>query len=626
MKTKFIYLLLFVCVIYPPLCAQDYKNLDSLLIEYHKRPIDTIKVNLADRILQNLTYTDPERAYKFAHEMVDMSEELNYNIGIAQGLNQISSYFLNRDEHDSAYYYTKATLDMVTQSQNMGGILTANTRFANLYNSQNNFEEAKKYLAKNMEIYRNKDTIAYAREIDFKFIGSTFYMLSEFDIKQGRYNLALKNGIQALKEYEERAKNPLFVADAHILLGQIEMKLENYENSIGHFEKAYKVYKEFEDVLWQSDALRLIGENLIYLNKNNEAIDYLEKSIEMANENNFQLKEAGAYNLLGNAYIKLKKFPEAFNSLNMSLEVYSKMDNPTEIHKTYNSMGLVYNEMNEPESALPFLKKAIAIADSLQSMPQSAEAYLTRSRSFAKMQDYKSALNDFTEYNRLNDSIFNTKKSQQIEEMRALFDIETKEQQIALQEKEITVLEQEASISNLQKLLMGIGLLLSFIGFYAIRQRMKRNQLEKEKVDAELAFKKKELTTHALNLARKNETLENLKLKAQELKEKENMGAGYNQLIRSINFDLQDDNNWENFARYFEEVHKDFNSNVKTKYPQVTSNELRLLALLKMNLSSKEIASILNISAEGIKKARYRLRKKLDLATEDSLQDLVLSL
>jgi len=191
-------------------------------------------------------------------------------------------------------------------------------------------------------------------------------------------------------------------------------------------------------------------------------------------------------------------------------------------------------------------------------------------------------------------------------------------------------LEEKQRAAALQNTLLigGIVALISLFGllYYGIRQKMKRNKLEKEKIAAELSFKKKELTTHALNLARKNETLENLKSKAQELKEKENIGNGYNQLIRSINFDLQNDNNWENFSRYFEEVHKDFNSNVKTKYPQVTSNELRLLALLKMNLSSKEIASILNISAEGIKKARYRLRKKLDLTTEDSLQDLVISL
>ncbi len=615
-----------ICFFGLSLNAQDYKNLDSLLNEYYKRPTDTVKVNLADRILQNLTYTDPERAYKFAHEMVNMSKQLNYNDGIARGLNQISSYFFNRDELDSAYYYTKATLDMVTRSRNMGGILTANTRFANLYDRQNDFDTAREYLAKNMEIYRNKDTISYAREVDFKFIGSTFFMLSEIDMKQGRYNLALKNGLQALKEYRERAKNPLFVADAQTLLGQIEMKLENYENSIGHFEKAYKVYKEFEDLLWQSDVLRFIGENLMYLNKDDEAIEYLQKSIEMSSENNFQLKEASGYNLLGNAYINLKEFQKAINSLNMSLKVYSKMDNPTEINKTYASLGLLYNKMNRPNLAVPYLQKAITISDSIRSIPVKADSYLKRSESYRQLKNYKQALKDYTIYDRLSDSIFNNRKSQQIEEMRAIFDIETKEQQIALQEKEITVLEQEASISNLQKLLLGIGLLLSLISFYAIRQKMKRTKIEKEKVDAALAFKKKELTTHALNLARKNETLENLKSQAQELKEKENMGAGYNQLIRSINFDLQDDNNWQNFSRYFEEVHKDFNSNVKTKYPQVTSNELRLLALLKMNLSSKEIANILNISSEGIKKARYRLRKKLGLTTEDSMQDLVLKL
>ena len=120
--------------------------------------------------------------------------------------------------------------------------------------------------------------------------------------------------------------------------------------------------------------------------------------------------------------------------------------------------------------------------------------------------------------------------------------------------------------------------------------------------------------------------MEGLKQKAQELKEHEQSKTGYQQLIRTINFDLQDDNNWENFSRYFEEVHKDFNRNVKTKYPEVTANELRLMALLKMNLSSKEIANILNISPEGIKKARYRLRKKLDITTEESLQDIVLNI
>lgn len=123
---------------------------------------------------------------------------------------------------------------------------------------------------------------------------------------------------------------------------------------------------------------------------------------------------------------------------------------------------------------------------------------------------------------------------------------------------------------------------------------MKRSKLEKEKVNIELAFKRKELITHALYLAKKNEVLEGLKQKTLAPKNK-GVTNGNQQLIHTINFDLQDDNDWDDFAHYVEEVHKDFNSKVKTKYPQVTSNELRFFALLKMNLSSKEIGNTLNI-------------------------------
>lgn len=152
---------------------------------------------------------------------------------------------------------------------------------------------------------------------------------------------------------------------------------------------------------------------------------------------------------------------------------------------------------------------------------------------------------------------------------------------------------------------------------------MKRNKLERERVDAELAFKKKELTTHALHLAKKNEVLESVKQKAKALRANEG-ASGYQELIKTINFDQQDDKNWESFTQYFEQVHKDFSANVKSKYPNVTKNELRFMALLKMNMSSKEIATILNISPDGIKKARQRLRKKMDLTPEESLENTVL--
>ncbi len=346
----------------------------------------------------------------------------------------------------------------------------------------------------------------------------------------------------------------------------------------------------------------------------------------MAIEHKISETEGNTLYNLGKVYHKKGAFKKALDFLNRALTIHKENNYVSNMLLTQNEIGNTYLTLGEPQNAIPYLNNTVHRASKEGPISELMQAYELRSLAFHKIGLLENSLNDKDKFIALNDSIFNATKSRQIDELHTIYETEKKEQQIVLQEKEITVLEQDASISNLQRILMGIGLLLSLVGFYALRQKMKRNKLERAKVDAELEFKKKELTTHALNLARKNETLEKLKVKAQELKEKESAGSGYNQLIRTINFNLQDDNNWENFSRYFEEVHKDFNSNVKSKYPEVTSNELRLLALLKMNLSSKEIASILNISPEGIKKARYRLRKKLDITTEDSLQDLVLSL
>ena len=141
-------------------------------------------------------------------------------------------------------------------------------------------------------------------------------------------------------------------------------------------------------------------------------------------------------------------------------------------------------------------------------------------------------------------------------------------------------------------------------------------------LDKELRFKRKELTTHALHLANKSEILEALKTQIGVLKaDDRERQKGLNRLENAINLNLKDDKSWDNFRFYFEEVHKDFNRTIKQRYPEVTTNELRLMALLKMNLSSKEIANILNISNEGIKKARYRLRKKLNISNDESLND-----
>ena len=98
-----------------------------------------------------------------------------------------------------------------------------------------------------------------------------------------------------------------------------------------------------------------------------------------------------------------------------------------------------------------------------------------------------------------------------------------------------------------------------------------------------------------------------------------------NSLVRKINREIDADNQWEVFEKHFESVHEEFLRRLKSDYPQLTPRELKLCAYLRLNISSKEIASLMNISTRGIEISRYRLRKKLSLDHDANLTDFIIS-
>jgi DNA-binding CsgD family transcriptional regulator len=95
-------------------------------------------------------------------------------------------------------------------------------------------------------------------------------------------------------------------------------------------------------------------------------------------------------------------------------------------------------------------------------------------------------------------------------------------------------------------------------------------------------------------------------------------------MLRSLNEDEKMDQEWENFSKNFDKVHSDFLVALKEKHPAITANELKLSAYLRMNLSTKEIAQLTNISVRGVEISRYRLRKKLEIPSEQNLFDYLM--
>ena len=100
----------------------------------------------------------------------------------------------------------------------------------------------------------------------------------------------------------------------------------------------------------------------------------------------------------------------------------------------------------------------------------------------------------------------------------------------------------------------------------------------------------------------------------------------YYNINNVLNKNLNDEEDWDLFLVKFEEKHPKFFNTLKTDYPQLTTNDLRLCSCLKLNLSSKDIASLMNLSVRAVENARYRLRKKLDLDTSDNLNEFLMTL
>lgn len=147
-------------------------------------------------------------------------------------------------------------------------------------------------------------------------------------------------------------------------------------------------------------------------------------------------------------------------------------------------------------------------------------------------------------------------------------------------------------------------------------------QFKNKSLQQNIDNKNRELGMATMNLVKRNELLSNIK---SELSKSKSLNE-VNKVIKLINSSINDTNDWELFEEAFNNVDKDFMKKIKILHPSITPNDLRLCAYLRLNLSSKEIAPLLNISHKSVEVKRYRLRKKMGLEHEQSLSNYIIEL
>ncbi|MHA4894462.1 ligand-binding sensor domain-containing protein [Pedobacter sp. PWIIR3] len=154
-------------------------------------------------------------------------------------------------------------------------------------------------------------------------------------------------------------------------------------------------------------------------------------------------------------------------------------------------------------------------------------------------------------------------------------------------------------------------------------------ELQTEKLQVELEGKNRELANSAMSLVYKNELLQKLSQEMLKIKDSSGKLLGEDQLRRIqkvIEEGMNDERDWNLFESSFNEAHENFFKKLKVNHPDLVPNDLKLCAYLHMNMSSKEMASLLNISLRGVEIRRYRLRKKLDVPHDKNLSEFLMEL
>ncbi|MCZ8227727.1 triple tyrosine motif-containing protein [Flavobacterium sp.] len=147
-------------------------------------------------------------------------------------------------------------------------------------------------------------------------------------------------------------------------------------------------------------------------------------------------------------------------------------------------------------------------------------------------------------------------------------------------------------------------------------------KLKNDQLKIKILAKDKELVNNSLQVVKKNKTLNGIIHKLKEINHDnldDTLKTQFTKLQKSIVKEVHSDKSWKDLEKHIKNVHFDFLKRLKDQYPTITPRELDLATYLLMNMSTKEIAEIMNISNGGVELARYRLRKKLELNKKENL-------
>ncbi|MEH0155235.1 tetratricopeptide repeat protein [Limibacter armeniacum] len=518
----------------------------------------------------------------------------------------------------------KAALDTASTDSTR---LTLNYQIADYYRTQD-LGQALYYGQQSLELAEEQSNNERKAKV-YNLLGTVHFL-------KGKYVDATNYFIKALYLYEEEGKTFEAISQKNNL-GLVYERRGEFQEALKYFveivEGVEALPEKQKNTVLSSVYLNL-GSCFDGLDKLNDALKYYEKVLKLTDAKNFITNKAKALNNIGNIYLKKEEEDKAYSYFKRSLKAKEGLGTDYSVLNSLMSLSKYCIDNNKFEEAKEYLDQALEIGHHLNSPSFLKQIHELYYRFYKRQGKFEEALSQLEKLLVYADEVAKSESEEKIKNL-----VSDYQQEKEKREKEIRQQEERnrlyATIGLLVMVCLAAGLLYVIQRSKTKQAKMKEHQamLKKEKLELQndnlskelelrekdLEMRDRELTSNVMNLVQKNELINAVSQKLADMKA--NLKKENQQAVRQIIYDLQtskSDDLWDEFELRFQNVHNDFYKRLNDQFPDLTPNERKLCAFLRLNMSTKDIASVTRQSIRSIEMGRFRLRKKLGINNSES--------
>ncbi len=562
-RNSFLFLLLFFVHFS---FAQNISKIDSFEINLWKFANTENEVEQLLKFSYELESFDTSKVLIYTLRAYNVSKNIDYKLGEVNTLLRISKYYLNNRNFEKAIEYAENSKELAKKLKMLKEIGYANSQISVIYYEIGDYKKSSEYDFENLKYFEQID--------DQQGIGIAYGNIGVDFINQKNYPKAL--------EYLNKS---LYIAQKINDSSGISYQ---YNSIASLYFEHFKDYKKAR--YYYNEALKV---NILLHDKYQIAINFMN---------------------LGSVYLELDEMDSAHMYYQKALQDFSELHFPLLIAECQLGLGEYYFKLNDLNKSVQYADSTLFSGKLFDSKELQLEAAKLLHKNYLLQKDSASAYKYAMIENQIKDSLFlfqNQKDLFLLEFQYNNIKIE-KQRQIEQQKKNFVI-----SIIILCMVFIIIIILLILLHF---KTKAKNAILEKEKTESILDFKKKELANNLLALIQKNEMMVDISKKLIGLEKeaanddtKDAIGKLSKQIVQSVK-----NKKWTEISKQFQEVHAQFYEKLLVKFPELTQNELKLCAFLRLNMTTKDISELTGQQLTSIDQARYRLRKKLEISNSET--------